>query len=101
MIAWTTPTFTLRMPAKINMELVKNLYFTISQHDVVVIDKRGEYVVTDGQLIYVYCEQEETGRLDTGIAEWQLNWTYENGRRMASRPKKINVDKNMLKEVLV
>lgn len=101
MIAWTTPTFTLRMPAKIDMELVKNIYFTISQNDTIVIDKRGEYVTKEGQFIYIYCEQAETGRLNKGIAEWQLNWTYDNGRRMASKPKKINVDPNMIKEVLV
>lgn len=100
MIQWTTPTFTLRMPAKIDMDLVKNLYFTLSQGDNVVLDKRGDAIVCDGRTIYVYCSQEETGRFAEGVCKMQLNWTYANGRRMASKQKTIRVDDNLLKEVV-
>lgn len=101
MIRWTTPTLTIRLRNAEHLDLTtaRNMYFTL-EGPLETITKMGDSLEIETQTVKVYLSQEETGSLGVGYGEFQLNWTYTNGRRMATVPKRILITKNLLKEVV-
>lgn len=99
MIQATTPTIICRLPEGVDLSLAENIYFTLQQPNM-LIRKTGEAVVVDGREVSVYLAQRDTVRIAVGTAKVQLNWTYSDGSRGATREKEINIEPNSLLEVL-
>ena len=100
MVQYTTPTFVLTLPNTVDLTLVQNLYFTLTQGKL-ELQKTGDSLVVDGQNVSVYLTQEESGRFANGKASLQLNWTYANGARACSTIVAVDVGRNLLDEVVV
>ena len=107
MIQATTPTFIMtprdrKTKDPIDLSEARNVYFTVEQKQTATkITKSGESVVVDGSTVSVYLDQSETVQFHEGVIEIQLNWTYPNGKRAATCKRKIEVEENLLKGVVV
>ncbi len=105
MIQGTTPTLGFRIKDEsVNLEEANNMYVTISQ-GLTEITKTGDFVeIVDQRKVYMWLTQQESFLLKEGEAEAQLNWTYEdpshNPRRAATKPKTIQITKQLLKRVI-
>lgn len=103
MIVGTTPTFTIKVTddETLDFEQAENIYFTIRQGSV-KFTKTGEDIgIIDEHTLEVTFSQEETLAFRYNLeAEIQLNWTYSNGARAATRVKTIQLSKNLIREVL-
>ena len=97
MISYTTPTFIFTIPASAHVEQALDVYFSIEQNDV-KLTKHNLDVVEN--VVSVYLRHEESGKFQKGKAKIQLNWVYVNGRRAAMKPKQIDVEDNLLREVI-
>lgn len=97
MIAYTTPTFTLKVPNTVDLTAAQNVCFTMKQ-DPVAITK--EHLEPEEHQVSVYLTQAESGTFKEGKAKIQLNWTYEGGGRGATKWKQINIEENLLKKVI-
>ncbi len=100
MIQYTTPTFVLTLPETVDLTLVQNLYFTLTQGKT-ELQKAGDSLVVEGQTVSVYLSQEESGKFTNGKASLQLNWVYANGARACSTIVAVDVGRNLLDEVVV
>lgn len=100
MIQYTTPTFILTLPETVDLSLVQNLYFTLTQGKT-ELQKAGDSLVVEGQTVSVFLSQEESGKFTNGKASLQLNWTYGNGARCCSTIVAVDVGRNLLDEVVV
>ena len=102
-IVGTTPTFTIKVTddETLNFEQTENIYFTIRQGSV-KFTKTGEDIsIIDEHTLQVTFSQEETLTFRYNLeAEIQLNWTYLNGARAATKIKTIKLSKNLIREVL-
>lgn len=103
LIIGTTPTFTLTIPNKGNLNLndAEKIYFTIRQGSL-VITKTGENVnIIDEHTVQVSFTQQETLQFRYNApAKIQLNWIYINGARAASKIRTIQLSENLIHEVL-
>ncbi len=100
MIQYTTPTFILTLPETVDLSLVQNLYFSLTQGKTEIV-KTGSALVVEGQTVSVYLSQDETKLFNSGKASLQLNWTYANGSRACSTIVAVDVGRNLLDEVVV
>lgn len=106
MIRWTTPTFTIRPKNAPYLDFTEaeNVYFTVATK-VTTITITGDGLEIEPGVVKVFLSQEDSGKLHEGEAEIQLNWIYTDSasgktRRAATVPKKIRIDKNLLREVI-
>lgn len=100
MIRATTPTFSLKIrDESVDLTQALNVYATFTQLSK-VITKTGEDIVVSPQQVDVYLSQEETLKFTEGDVEVQINYTYANGTRAASKIAYIKVEKNLIGRVL-
>ena len=99
MVQATTPTFILTLPNDVDLSIANDVWFTMRQ-GCTCIQKHGEELNIEANVVSVYLAQEETLKLTKGNASIQLNWVYENGERACSEIKAIPVTENLLKEVI-
>lgn len=100
MIIGTTPTFTLTLPNTIDLGDAEHVKFTIEQFGQVISKDETEMTISTN-VVTVKLDQEDTISFGDGIeAEIQLNWTYSDGSRAATKPKTIPMDKNLYKDVI-
>lgn len=95
----TTPTFTLTVPATVDLTTTSNVYVTFSQGNK-ELTKTGSSIVVSAQSVDVYLTQEETLMFLPGTVRIQLNWTFSGGQRACSNIRTILVDANLITEVL-
>lgn len=93
-----TPTITITVGTSTDLTEAENVYVSFKQSGTV-------YKLTSGfdvqaHQVDVYLQQSDTIAFSPGAVEVELNWTYGNGQRGATRPKTINVLPNHLREVL-
>lgn len=102
MIVGTTPTFTLTVQDEnLDFNEPEHIYFTIRQGSIKYTKTGEDIIILDKNILQVSFTQEETLAFRYNLeAEIQLNWTYSNGARAATKTKKIMLFKNLLKEVL-
>lgn len=95
----TTPNITLTVPDTINLTEATTVYATIKQGKTVVTKVSDEMELSEHAAI-IYLTQEESLRFADGEAEVQLNWIFEDGRRNATKVKKLAFDRQLLGRVL-
>lgn len=97
----TTPTFKLKFSdEEVDLTQALNVYATFKNLNT-VITKTGDDIEVAAKEVDVYLSQEETlsFEADTTV-EVQVNWTYAEGRRAASKVKYIKFGKNLIGSVL-
>ena len=99
MVQATTPTFILTLPNDVDLSIANDVWFTMRQ-GCTRIQKHGDDLEIDGNIVSVYLNQSDTVHVTKGTVDLQLNWTYDNGRRACSEIKTISVSENLLKEVI-
>lgn len=95
----TTPTFTLTFPETVDLTEADNVYVTFTSGSN-ILTKTGNALDVSAHEVSVYLTQAETFSFDTGVVEIQVNWTVNNGNRIASEIKKYSITKQLLNEVL-
>lgn len=99
-IQGTTPTFTLVLESEtIDLTACENVYATFKQGGT-IITKTGDEIDVSAQSVGVYLSQADTLSFSNGVVFVQLNWTYADGSRGASKKASVDWDSNLLKEVL-
>jgi len=99
MVQATTPTFILTLPNDVDLSIANNVYFTMRQ-GCTRIQKDGEDLEINHNIVSVYLTQSDTLKLTKGSAQIQLNWTYDGEKRACSEIKNVPVTENLLKEVV-
>lgn len=100
MIQGTTPTFTLTLPNDINLEQAEHVKFTIEQWGTVVSKDETDMTISNN-VVTVRLSQKDTIYLNQETdAKIQLNWTYSDGGRAATKVKTINISENLFKDVI-
>ena len=96
-----TPTFTFSIPSDCGIDLTEceNVYVTFRQGNT-LLTKTGSDIVVSETDVDVFLSQSETLAFGVGNVRVQMNWTYADGSRGASKQGNINWDANLLKEVL-
>lgn len=108
MVRGTTPTVTLRIKEKYNIDLNEaiQILFTVSQGHFSVTKTGDDIAVSqDGRSVGAYLTQEESLELsDKQPAEAQINWTYYdlNGvvKRCATIVKEFEVNKQLYRKAI-
>lgn len=99
--AWTTPTFSLTFTeAALDLTTAANVYVTFNV-GWQTITKSGDSLDISEKQINVHLSQEETGSFPEGPIDVQANWTDAQGTRCASEVAKVDISKQLLKEVIV
>lgn len=101
MMQATTPTFILTLPSTVNLNEAEHVVFTIEQDGFSVSkDETGDMLI-DQNVVTVTLQQSDTVNFSKSPkARIQLNWTYSDGSRGASKIKELNVDENLYKDVI-
>ena len=102
-ITGTTPTLTLHVSDDENLDFneANQIYFTIRQGSVKYTKTSEDIYIVDEHTLQVSFTQEETLSFRYNLeAKVQLNWTYENGIRAATKVKTITLSENLIREVL-
>lgn len=100
MIIGTTPTFTLTLPNTINLGDAEHVKFTIEQFGQVISKNETEMTINQN-VVTVKLDQEDTISFGEGLeAKIQLNWTYSDGGRAATKKKTIPMEENLYKDVI-
>lgn len=100
MVRGTTPTFQLKITDEdVDLTQALNVYATFKQLGI-QIDKSGDDIEVSEKQVDVYLSQSESLQFAEGDIEVQLNWTYADGKRAATRIKRIPVGKNLVGRVL-
>lgn len=103
MIIGTTPTFTLKLKKSCDVDLflVNNIYVTLKQGAVVLTKTGNDLTIIDSKTIrFTLTQVESLGFAIDKIVELQVNWTYANNKRAASKVISINLEKQLLKQEL-
>lgn len=103
MYKYTTPTFTLTLPAETDLGLASDVYVTFAKDGKEIATKSGSDLVVNTNVVQVYFSQEETKTFPLGVIGVQLNWTYQDGgktKRACSTIAKVNVNANLYKAVI-
>lgn len=107
MIRATTPTFTLTIKSDtLDLSEAENIYVSLAQGKCFYLEKSGDAIeLTVPRTVEVWLSQEESISLAEGMpVEIQVNWTYLDGngnvRRAATKPKSVQVTKQLLKRVI-
>lgn len=100
-IRGTTPTFVLKInDPTVDLTLAENVYASFTQGKSVNITKTGESLDIQPHQVAVYLSQEETLKFIEGVIEIQLNWTYNNAARAATRIANVEISKNLIGRVI-
>lgn len=100
MIQATTPSFVFTLPESVDLSAAEHVYFTISQSGAIVTKDESEMEISEN-VVTVSLAQEDTVNFNFGIdAKVQLNWTYSDGSRMATKVQTVPVFENLHKDVL-
>lgn len=96
-----TPTIICRLPVEVNLDLADNVYVTLSQKGR-RITKSGTDLDVSGSSVSVWLAQQDSlyFRDVNDTVGIQVNWTYLDGNRGATKIKEIRLDPNLLPEVL-
>lgn len=103
---YSTPTFTFTFPVSVDFSQASSVWFTLKQSDRVIINKTGEDVETDGNVVSVFLSQQDTQRLiDNTDAEVKINWAYPpdglgRAKRGKMKPIKIHIDSEILRRII-
>lgn len=107
MIRATTPTFALTIKSEtLDLTEAENIYVSFAQGKCMYLEKTGDAIELDGQrTVMVWLSQEDSLSLnEREPLEIQVNWTYLDGnsnvRRAATKPKSVQVTKQLLKRVI-
>lgn len=103
MIRGTTPTFILELEDEtIDLTLANNVYISIVSNTVTYQKKSGDEGVTvEPHRVLVYLTQAESLQFTAKEKiEFQLNWTYADGSRVATTIMSKRADRNLLEEVV-
>ena len=98
-IQGVTPTFTLTVPDTVDLTQALNVYATFSQ-GMNAITKTGEDITVAAHAVDVYLSQEESLSFVKGVVMVEMNWTYADGSRCATKKASVEWDDNLLQEVL-
>lgn len=98
-IQGVTPTFTLTVPDTVDLSEALNVYATFSQGKN-SITKTGEDLAVAVHAVDVYLNQEESLSFVKGEVKVEMNWTYADGSRCATKKATVEWDDNLLQEVL-
>lgn len=100
MIQGTTPTFTLTLPETIDLSEAEHVIFTIEQLGHAVSKNENEMTINAHE-VTVRLGQEDTLYFNDAFDVMiQLNWTYADGTRAATRIKTIKAQINLYKDVI-
>lgn len=100
-IRGTTPTFILKInDPTVDFTLAENVYASFTQGKHVSITKTGESLDIQAHQVGVYLSQEETLKFVEGLIEIQLNWTYDNAARAATKIASVEIGKNLIGRVI-
>lgn len=72
-----TPTFTLTLPEDVDLSFASNVYVTLGRKGNAILQKTGQELGIDSNVISVFLTQAETLALPTGQVQIQVNWTYQ------------------------
>lgn len=78
----TTPSITLTLPDTVDLGSASSVYVTFAnKRGAKIMQKTGDDLQIDENVVVVYLTQEETLSLPTGRTLIQVNWTYiEDGK---------------------
>lgn len=93
-----TPTIIVTVPDSIDLTEAGNVYVSFKQGGSVW--KKTEGFTVAAHAVDIYLEQADTLAFAVGAVEVQINWTYANGQRGATKPVTLTVLPNHLLEVL-
>lgn len=100
MIRGTTPTHTFDLP--FDTTIIRKLRIIYAQNDVVILTKGLEDCTIEGNTVIVKLTQEETLKFDAhAVAEIQIRVLTHANDALASKPKKISVNRLLENEVFV
>lgn len=99
-IRGTTPTFKLTInDNSVDLTEALNIYATFKQFNT-IITKTDVDLEVSAHEVDVYLSQSETLQFTEGTVEIQLNWTYADGTRAATKIATINLTKNLIGSVI-
>lgn len=93
-----TPTIIVTVPDGIDLTEAGNVYVSFKQGGSVW--KKTDGFTVAAHAVDIYLEQADTLAFGVGTVEVQINWTYANGQRGATKPVALTVLPNHLLEVL-
>lgn len=93
-----TPTITIIVPDAVDLTEAAHVYVSFKQGGLVW--EKTEGITVAAHAVDVYLEQADTLAFAVGAVEVQINWTYANGQRGATKPVALTVLPNHLLEVL-
>ena len=100
----TTPTYKLTLPQDIDLTAASSVYVTFSDtYYKKIIEKTGEELSIDTNIIEVYLTQAETLMFPSGSVLVQVNWTIQEGsvtKRIATEIKRVESCRNLKEEVI-
>lgn len=96
----TTPTFTLTFDQdSVDLTAADHVYVTFSDGKT-SFTKTEEELDVSAHSIDVYLSQQDTIALPEGKLEVQANWTYDGGKRAASKIESCVITRNLLDRVV-
>lgn len=100
MISGTTPTYTLRLSDSSNVDLTEatKVFFAISQGTTTI--KKQVFPLNQKQVEATLTQSESLSLKPGKPTLIQLNWIYQDGQRMATKPVCVTVELQLLNEVL-
>lgn len=102
MVKGTTPTFVFTLPQTVDLSAASHVYVTFAKSNGNSLDKSGESLSVDGNVVSVFLTQKETLAFTNKIAV-QINWTYQEGsvvKRACSQIKTIDFTNNLIPRVI-
>lgn len=102
MIVATTPTLRLTLPDTIDLTEADQVYVTLAENKTVITKVLGDgMILADKNIIEVYLSQEDTLQFkNNSMANVQVNWTFGNSSRHATKIKRISISPNLIPEVI-
>lgn len=93
-----TPTFIVKVPDTVDLTEAAHVYVSLRQGRTLV--KLTEGFNVEAHKVDIYLTQAQTIIFEPGDIEIQVNWTYSDGSRAATKIKNITITRNHLLEVL-
>ena len=93
-----TPTIIVTVDESTDLTAAANVYVSFKQGGAVW--KKTDGFTVAAHAVDIYLEQADTLAFGVGTVEVQINWTYANGQRGATKPVALTVLPNHLLEVL-
>lgn len=93
-----TPTIIVTVDESTDLTEAANVYVSFKQGGAVW--KKTDGFTVAAHAVDIYLEQADTLAFGAGTVEVQINWTYANGQRGATKPVALTILPNHLLEVL-